>query len=156
MREHVDQARHTMFNQATDTVREQLKAMCDKICEELWKQVLEGIFNNLSNDYLAVLGTDTAKEQSGLTRAERMMRGELSIMLAHEADVVFKDCLPTAEQGPAIEEKEEMSGGLYKEESSEISSTARQCGEESDDAPRGRDESCDLGFSNDPFKDGDI
>lgn len=108
MHDHVDKARHTMFNHATDNVRQQLKAMCDKICQELWDQILQVIFKNLSRDYLSVLGNDGTKTASVITRAGRMLRGELSLMLARDADVVFKDCLPGADtaavQQPTVEQ----------------------------------------------------
>jgi hypothetical protein len=151
MHNHVDQARHTMFNHATDTVRDQLKAMCDKICQELWKQVLEGIFQKLSSDYLSVLGTDGTKKVSAITRAERMLRGELSLMLAQDADAVFGDCLPGAE-GPAAGQDDP--DWLSKEEPTHWSSDSEQAGEETDAASEGRVASLDLGVSDDPFEEG--
>lgn len=96
MREHVDSARQTMFNHAVDNVRNQLDAMCDRICDELETHVLRDIFQHLSRDYLSVLvgGDGESKNFSALTRAERMMRGEVASVLSHNSDKVFKHCLP--------------------------------------------------------------
>lgn len=147
MHNHVDKTRHTMFNHATDTVRAQLEAMCDKICQELWNQVLQNIFKHLSRDYLSVLGTADAKTVSTVTRAERMLRGELSLMLAQDADLVFKDCLPGAEapavQQPTPEQPAEEEPGVKGE------SVDEQAGEDSDAVTAGRHESLDLGFPQD-------
>ncbi|KAB5577792.1 Dynamin family-domain-containing protein [Coniochaeta sp. 2T2.1] len=90
---HVEQARNTMFHRATDTVRNELKAICDAVGQELGKQILDAIFNNLSRDYMSVLGPDNDKAVSAITRAERMLRGELSSMLSQPADEVLKDCM---------------------------------------------------------------
>ncbi|KAB5535270.1 hypothetical protein GE09DRAFT_1227258 [Coniochaeta sp. 2T2.1] len=82
-----------MFHRATDTVRNELKAICDAVGQELGKQIMGAIFNNLSRDYMSVLGPDSDKAVSAITRAERMLRGELSSMLSQPADEVFKDCM---------------------------------------------------------------
>jgi hypothetical protein len=151
MHNHVDKARHTMFNHATDTVRDQLKAMCDKICQELWNQVLRNIFQSLSRDYLSVLGSDETKAVSAITRAERMLRGELSLMLAQDADLVFKDCLPGAEtpvvQEPTPEKPAEEEPAV-KYEQADV-----QAGDESEATRERRCESLDLGIAQDnPFQ----
>ncbi|OIW28489.1 hypothetical protein CONLIGDRAFT_578624 [Coniochaeta ligniaria NRRL 30616] len=144
MHNHVDKTRHTMFNHAADTVRAQLEAMCDKICQELWNQVLQNIFKHLSRDYLSVLGTADAKAVSTVTRAERMLRGELSLMLAQDADLVFKDCLTGAQapavQQPTLEQPASEEPGVKGESADE------QAGDESDAVTAGRHESLDLGF----------
>jgi len=150
MHAHVDINRHTMFNHAADTVRDQLKAMCDQICQELWDQVLQNIFKNLSRDYLSVLGTDSTKAVSAITRAERMLRGELSLMLAQDADVVFKDCLPGADT-PAPDQQPGKVVCLPDEQHVDEEAANMRSSMTQD-----RDESVDLGFArdDDPLEDG--
>jgi nitric oxide reductase activation protein len=111
MHSYLDTARQTIFNHAADTVKDQLKAMCDKICQELWALVLENIFKNLSRDYLSVLGSDDTRTISVLTRTERMLRGELSHMLTQDADKAFKDCIPVAEAPTPDQAEEDRSAG---------------------------------------------
>lgn len=114
MHAHVDRNRHTMFNNAADTVRDQLQTMCDRIYRDLLNYVLQNIFNSISQDYLSVLGTDHNKDVSVMTRTERMLRGEMALALAEEADVAFKHCVPRAESPApdeaAVQEPAELAG----------------------------------------------
>jgi hypothetical protein len=150
--DHVDQARHSMFKHAADTVRDQLKSMCDTIFHELSRLVLYGIFQNLSIDYLAVLGVPSADQMSAITRGERVLRGELSLVLARDGDAVFKNCLPGME-GRASQEKEnsDLPKGHYRGNTSGTEHAEGQ----SDSAPRPRGASVYLGLSDETLRDVD-
>lgn len=74
---HVENARHTMFRRSTDSVKEQLKALCKRVENDMAVQVQE-IYNLLARDYLSVLvGVDSSIQPAGLPRAERLLRAEM-------------------------------------------------------------------------------
>ena len=62
MVEHVDEKRHTMFRDATDTVKAQLdtvKAQLDTMCRTVQKQLsekVEQIFDVVFREYMNVIG----------------------------------------------------------------------------------------------------
>ncbi|KAF6824031.1 tat pathway signal sequence [Colletotrichum musicola] len=81
MVEHVENSRHNMFRHSTDSVKEQLQALCKRVEDEMASQV-QGIYNLLARDYLAVLvGVDAKMQPAGLPRAERILRGEMLPLL---------------------------------------------------------------------------
>jgi hypothetical protein len=95
MAAHVDTAKDTMFKHATDNVTQQLNAMCDRICQELCAFILQGVYQQISHDYQAVLVGSDKQTFSSLTRAERMLRGEMLLAL-QQVDTAFVECLPSA------------------------------------------------------------
>ena len=52
---HVDESRHTMFRDATDTVKAQLDTMCRNVKKQLTDRV-EGIFELVFREYMTVIG----------------------------------------------------------------------------------------------------
>lgn len=52
---HVDESRHTMFRDATDTVKAQLDTMCRNVKKQLTDRV-EGIFEVVFREYMTVIG----------------------------------------------------------------------------------------------------
>ncbi|KUI73699.1 Nuclear GTPase SLIP-GC [Cytospora mali] len=88
MESHVDTARHTMFAQACNTVKNDLEEMCKDVGKAMMVLV-DDLFVKLEKDYLAVLvGEDTETEGGTVPWAERMLRGEMQKYLA-EADSWF-------------------------------------------------------------------
>ncbi|KAK1957604.1 hypothetical protein LY78DRAFT_741803 [Colletotrichum sublineola] len=78
---HVESSRHTTFRHATDSVREQLRALCRRVEDEMTQQVQE-IYNLLARDYLAVLvGVDNNTKHSSLPRPECLLRVEMRSIL---------------------------------------------------------------------------
>ena len=55
MVEHVDEKRHTMFRDATDTVKAQLDTMCRTVQKQLSEKV-EQIFDVVFREYMNVIG----------------------------------------------------------------------------------------------------
>lgn len=52
---HVNSSRHTMFREATDTVKDHLEAMCRSVKKQMTDRV-EGIFDAVFRDYMGVIG----------------------------------------------------------------------------------------------------
>ncbi|GKT85786.1 tat pathway signal sequence [Colletotrichum tofieldiae] len=78
---HVESSRHTMFRHSTNSVKEQLQALCKRVEDEMAQQV-QDIYNLLARDYLAVIvGTDNNVKHAGLPRAERLLRAEMCPIL---------------------------------------------------------------------------
>ncbi|KAK2001920.1 hypothetical protein LX36DRAFT_652804 [Colletotrichum falcatum] len=78
---HVESSRHDMFRHSTGSVKEQLRALCRRVEDEMAQQVQE-IYNLLARDYLAVLvGVDDNPKHSSLPRAERLLRAEMRPVL---------------------------------------------------------------------------
>ncbi|KAK1593767.1 Dynamin family-domain-containing protein [Colletotrichum navitas] len=78
---HVENARHTMFRHSTDSVKEQLRALCRRVEDEITQQV-QDIYNLLARDYLAVIvGVDNNAQHSSLPRSERLLRAEMRPIL---------------------------------------------------------------------------
>lgn len=92
---HVDTAKDTMFQHATDNVTKQLNDMCDRICQELCVFILQGVYQQIARDYQAALVGSDKQTFSTLTRAERMLRGEM-LLLLQQVGMAFADCVPPA------------------------------------------------------------
>jgi hypothetical protein len=111
MAAHVDTAKDTMFKHATDNVTQQLNAMCDRICQDLCAFLLKGIYQQISRDYQAVLIGSDKQAFSSLTRAERMLRGEMLLAL-QQVDMAFADCIPAvptqSARTPSVEPQTEQ------------------------------------------------
>ncbi|KXH33006.1 hypothetical protein CSIM01_05141 [Colletotrichum simmondsii] len=74
---HVETSSATMFRHSTDSVKEQLEALCRRLQDELTTQV-QDIYSLLARDYLHVLiGVDKDPKPAGLPRAERLLRAEM-------------------------------------------------------------------------------
>ncbi|UQC90092.1 uncharacterized protein CLUP02_15623 [Colletotrichum lupini] len=74
---HVETSSATMFRYSTDSVKEQLEALCRRLQDELTTQV-QDIYSLLARDYLHVLiGVDKDPKPTGLSRAERLLRAEM-------------------------------------------------------------------------------
>lgn len=74
---HVETSSDTMFRHSTDSVKEQLEALCRRLQDELTTYV-QDIYSLLARDYLHVLiGVDKDPKPTGLPRAERLLRAEM-------------------------------------------------------------------------------
>lgn len=93
MQSHVETARHTMFQQACDTVKNDLEDMCAYV-EKAMLILVDDLFVKLEKDYLAVLVGDDAEIEGGAVPwDELMLRGEMQKRLA-EADSLLAGLLP--------------------------------------------------------------
>lgn len=100
MQSHVETARHTMFEQACNIVKNDLEEMCTDVGKAMMILV-DDLFTKLEKDYLAVLiGQDTETQGTAVPWAERMLRGEMRKPLA-EADSWFAEVLPSEEYDEA-------------------------------------------------------
>lgn len=88
MATHVDSAKDTMFQHATDNLRGLLSAMVAQIRNELVNMILLVVHKEISRDYQAVLVGGDTQNFSTLSRDERMLRGEVLIFLG-EAENTF-------------------------------------------------------------------
>lgn len=98
MEAHTNIERHTMFQKATDQVKDQLDSMGEDI-QELLDDYVQTLAKKMKRDYLAVLVGDGARAQ---TVAERMLRHEVCKPLA-EADSWFAALLSPGGHGLASE-----------------------------------------------------
>ncbi|KAJ4310762.1 hypothetical protein N0V94_008285 [Neodidymelliopsis sp. IMI 364377] len=87
MSEYVERNRHTMFNQATLTVKRHLEAMCRSLRQLIEEQVDE-IFLKIQADYMRVLGGVKLIEAAS-TSKEKAMRNEVMDIL-RGVDAQFK------------------------------------------------------------------
>ncbi|KUI60678.1 Nuclear GTPase SLIP-GC [Cytospora mali] len=116
MQSHVDTARHTMFAQACNTVKNDLEEMCKDVGKAMMVLV-DDLFVKLEKDYLAVLiGEDTETEGGNVPWAERMLRGEMQKYLA-EADSWFAGLFLFGDDDEAV--SNELSPGLEAVERAE-------------------------------------
>ncbi|ROV95754.1 hypothetical protein VPNG_08780 [Cytospora leucostoma] len=100
MHSHVENARHTMFQQACDAVKSDLEEMCTHVGKAMLVLV-DDLFTKLEQGYLAVLiGQNADTQGNTLPWAERMLRGEMRKLLA-EADSWFARLVPSEEQDEA-------------------------------------------------------
>jgi hypothetical protein len=76
----VDQARHTMFSNATQTVRDHLGKMCKEL-QQLMENKADDIFTGMRRDYLRVLGGVQINQTNEMSKEERMMRAEVKPLL---------------------------------------------------------------------------
>lgn len=88
MLNHVEAVKHTMFHDATRTVRTELDEMCRKLQEQLRLQI-EDITGRLKDDYLAVLVGASPLSWKNLPRTERLLRMEMAPLLA-TIDIFFE------------------------------------------------------------------
>ncbi|KAI8274078.1 hypothetical protein K4K60_010107 [Colletotrichum sp. SAR11_57] len=106
---HVENARHTMFRRSTDSVKEQLKALCKRVENDMAVQVQE-IYNLLARDYLSVLvGVDSSIQPAGLPRAERLLRAEMYPILQGTSRWFAKS--PAAEVSSVSEDVDPFADG---------------------------------------------
>jgi hypothetical protein len=87
IREYVERSRHTMFDQATLTVKHHLEAMCRSL-QELMERRADEIFVKIQADYMRVLGGVKLIEAAG-TLKETAMRNEVMDIL-RGVDAQFK------------------------------------------------------------------
>ncbi|KAK1752155.1 hypothetical protein QBC47DRAFT_306133 [Echria macrotheca] len=101
---HVSAERHTMFANATNGLSAELKELLLKVRRQIDDHVAD-LHSRVAHDYIAVLiGTDYHAGQGRVSRAERLLRDEMSILLELVGDY-FKDIVP--ELGPVVEETEQ-------------------------------------------------
>ncbi|KAE9569225.1 hypothetical protein CGMCC3_g14583 [Colletotrichum fructicola] len=106
---HVENARHTMFRRSTDSVKEQLKALCKRVENDMAVQVQE-IYNLLARDYLSVLvGVDSSIQPAGLPRAERLLPAEMYPILQGTSRWFAKS--PAAEVSSVSEDVDPFADG---------------------------------------------
>lgn len=97
MESHVETARHTMFRQACDTVKNDLELMCSNV-EKAMLVLVDNLFVKLEKDYLAVLVGDDAEAEGGAVPwSELMLRSEMKKLLM-EADSWFVGLNPSDEK----------------------------------------------------------
>ncbi|KAI1408718.1 Dynamin family-domain-containing protein [Hypoxylon sp. FL1857] len=104
MASHVETARHTMFQGATDTVKAELEAMCRAVQKRLTDEV-EDMFSVLFKDYMKVLVGVTVDRPLKLTPQELSMRANVNNIIAR-SDSMFGPALGE----PAIEEPQRSEG----------------------------------------------
>lgn len=104
MQSHVETARHTMFQQACDTVKNNLEDMCAYV-EKAMLILVDDLFIKLEKDYLAVLVGDDAEVEGGAVPwDELMLRGEMQKRLA-EADSLLAGLLPLEDTDEAASDE---------------------------------------------------
>ncbi|KAK3390255.1 hypothetical protein B0H63DRAFT_519487 [Podospora didyma] len=81
MCDHVNNHRQTMFQSATDVVKQQLEEPCRRVGEEMAAEV-QNTLTLVAMDYLRVLVGDSAETINSLHRMELMLRAEMSALLA--------------------------------------------------------------------------
>ncbi|KAI1478877.1 Dynamin family-domain-containing protein [Daldinia eschscholtzii] len=91
MANHVETTRYTMFNEATDTVKEQLEAMCRTVQKRLSDE-MEDMFNTIFRDYMKVLVGTTVDRHAKLPPQELAMRANVNDFLQH-CDSMFAPVL---------------------------------------------------------------
>ncbi|ROW06521.1 hypothetical protein VMCG_04292 [Cytospora schulzeri] len=111
MQSHVETARHTMFSQACDTVKNDLEEMCTYVGKAMLILV-DNMFVKLEKDYLAVLiGDDAEIEGGAVPWAELMLRGEMKKRL-EKADSWFAGLFPSKENDDAPDELDDAEEDL--------------------------------------------
>ncbi|KAI1659708.1 Dynamin family-domain-containing protein [Daldinia decipiens] len=94
MANHVETSRHTMFNQATDTVKAQLEAMC-RVVQKSLSDEMEDMFSSIFRDYMKVLVGTTVDRHAKLPPQELAMRANVNDFLQH-CDLMFSPALGEA------------------------------------------------------------
>lgn len=121
MANHVETSRYTMFNEATDTVKAQLEAMCRTVQKSLSDE-MEDMFSSIFRDYMKVLGEyltitayiifdantttvgTTVDRHARLPPQELAMRADVNDFLQH-CDLMFSPVLGEATVGECLEAK---------------------------------------------------
>ncbi|KAJ4343637.1 hypothetical protein N0V95_006611 [Ascochyta clinopodiicola] len=80
MAAHVERNRHSMFNEATLTVKRHLDDMCKEL-RELMEERADEIYIKMKADYLRVLGGVQINTAAIMSREERAMRSEIKALL---------------------------------------------------------------------------
>ncbi|KAI8631989.1 hypothetical protein F5Y19DRAFT_382458 [Xylariaceae sp. FL1651] len=80
MATHVDNARHSMFRQATDSVKGRLQDMCRSVKKDI-AELVEGIFDQVSIDYMRTLVGTEVDRSAKLPREELDMRNRIREIL---------------------------------------------------------------------------
>ncbi|KAI1806680.1 Dynamin family-domain-containing protein [Daldinia bambusicola] len=91
MASHVETARYTMFDEATDTVKAQLEAMCRTVQKKLSDE-MEDMFSSIFRDYMKVLVGTTVDRHAKLPPQEVAMRANVNDLLQH-CDLMFHPIL---------------------------------------------------------------
>ncbi|KAI0148196.1 hypothetical protein F4776DRAFT_606585 [Hypoxylon sp. NC0597] len=104
MANHVEASRHTMFRQATDTVKTQLEAMCRSVRKSLTDGT-EDMFSVIFRDYMKVIVGTTVDRHAKLSPQELNMRTTLNNVLAR-SDSMFGPALGE----PIVEEPQQAEG----------------------------------------------
>jgi len=80
MKQQVDQNRHTMFYEATKTVKHHLDDMCKKL-EDVMEECADEIYVKLKAGYMRVLGGVQINQAEIMPREERALRAEIMEIL---------------------------------------------------------------------------
>ncbi|KAI0854147.1 Dynamin family-domain-containing protein [Daldinia vernicosa] len=125
MANHVETSRYTMFNEATDTVKAELEAMCRTVQKSLSDQ-MEDMFSSIFRDYMKVLVGTEVDRRAKLSPEELAMRANVNNFLQH-CDLMFSsvlgektvdermktgDTTQTSEADPIKEDENEYGGGV--------------------------------------------
>ena len=111
MNSHVDEERHTMFEQSAKSVEEQLRSMVREVQKTLSDKTDE-IFIKTRRDYLSVLGGDDIPEGELLPKEQRLGRQEV-MKIIDKVDEIFQRVLDGIDDEP----KEEIEATAVKDES---------------------------------------
>ncbi|KAF2271929.1 uncharacterized protein EI97DRAFT_240440 [Westerdykella ornata] len=80
MANHIEQARHHMFREAVESVRNHLNLMC-KSLQKVMEDKADSIFVAMRHDYLNVLGGVKIDQAQVMSKEERALRGEIKQIL---------------------------------------------------------------------------
>ncbi|KAJ4378700.1 hypothetical protein N0V86_005571 [Didymella sp. IMI 355093] len=80
MAAYVERARHSMFNEATLTVKRRLDHMCKRLQEEMEERADE-IYIKMKADYMQVFGGVQVNTDAVVSREERAMRADIMALL---------------------------------------------------------------------------
>ncbi|KAI1502359.1 hypothetical protein F5X99DRAFT_379222 [Biscogniauxia marginata] len=99
MEEHVEEVRHTMFLDATDTVKMQLQAMCRAVRKDM-SETTENIYDAVFRDYMSVLVGTTVDRRAKVPRQKLDLRKRVKEVLLR-GDLMFAPILGESEvRGP--------------------------------------------------------
>lgn len=98
MQAHVETARHSMFQDATNKVKGDLNSMCQEIQQAMAVHI-DGVAEKLERDYMGVMVGADAQAVHGITWAGRTLRSEMLQPLS-EADSWFAALFPAQEVAP--------------------------------------------------------
>ncbi|OTA63095.1 hypothetical protein K449DRAFT_349574 [Hypoxylon sp. EC38] len=104
MTTHVEASRHTMFTEATDTVKTQLEAMCRNVQKKLADET-EDMFSIIFRDYMKVIVGTTVDRHAKLSPQELSMRAAVNNVIAR-SDSMFGPALGE----PGVEEPQQAGG----------------------------------------------
>lgn len=115
MNEHVEQSRHTMFQESADEVRRQLETMVHDVGERLADKTDE-VFIQIKRDYRAVLGGGNIAQGEVIPRVQRQVRKE------------------TKKTIDGVEKMMKKVMGLEVDESADVKAEDNACSELDDDS----------------------